>query len=253
MLPGQPCHVNPTSATWTQTSPTGFFYGSKWHMIQCAGVSTVPEFRSCLTGRTLILFGDSTTRHWYTQILQMMKCKQTSTKWTFGKWHGPSVAVNPVINFKVKWLPHAYPFYTGDYRYITKSVVRNLDEIPSDENVIILLHMYAHFLTYHYFVFWDRVRRVRHSVQRLLQRNPKVVIAIKGPHTFANTFMDAARLNDYMGFLFADILRFEFSDIQDKVIYLDQRDITVAAESKDIHPDTTLIRQMVGTMFALVC
>jgi hypothetical protein len=87
----------------------------------------------------------------------------------------------------------------------------------------------------------------------LLDRNPNAVIAIKGPHSFNTAYMNKALLNDYMGYMYTDILRYELIDNRDRVIYLDQRDITIAAESQCIHPDRYVVDQMVITMLALVC
>jgi hypothetical protein len=247
MIPGQSCNVTPHSTTWTETSPLGYFYGNRWRMTRCTGVSTVDEFRKCLKGRTLIIFGDSTTRQWYGSINDIMQGVQTSEKWLTSKWFKASTAVNREINFTVKWIPHSQPIYTVNSK-LSKSIPTILSEIGSDENVIIVLHMYSHLLYYHYEVFWDRIRKIRQAVVELLERNAHVVIAIKGPHNFDkyNT------IHDYMGFMFTDILRREFTELRERVIYLDQRDMTIDG-CHGLHPDKYVVDQMVKTMFALVC
>jgi hypothetical protein len=253
VLPGMPCHVTTTASTWTQTSPLGFFYENRWHMTRCTGVSRLEDFRRCLRGQTLILFGDSTTRQWYESVQDMLQCEQTSRKWLSHKWREESTSVNHDLNFTVKWIPHSQPFYNDDNRPTCTSVPTTIADIGSHENVIIVFHMYAHFLTYHHQVFWGRIRKVRKAIVDLFDRNPNVVIAIKGPHSFNTAYMNKALLNDYMGFMYTDILRYEFRDQRDRVIYLDQRDITIAAGCQDIHPDRYVVDQMVRTMLALVC
>jgi hypothetical protein len=246
MLPGQPCNETPHPTTWTETSPLGYFYGNRWRMTRCTGVSTVQDFRKCLKERTLIIFGDSTTRQWYGSINDIMQGVQTSEKWITSKWFKASTSVNREINFTVKWIPNAQPLYTINSK-LCKSTPTILSEIGSDENVIIVLHMYAHLLFYHNDVFRDRIRKIRQAVSELLERNKLAVIAIKGPHHF-NNHKD---INDYMGFVFTDILRREFAELRERVIYLDQTDMTTAG-CPGIHPDNYVVEQMVRTMFALV-
>ncbi|MES9881790.1 MAG: hypothetical protein ABW185_13055 [Sedimenticola sp.] len=97
-----------------------------------------------------------------------------------------------------------------------------IDQIPADEDVVVVIQMFAHALKFHHDIFEARKVLVRESVERLLQRNTKAVVAIKGPHVYGNEY----GLDDYYGCLYRDIMFDAFKGLHDIVVYVDYTDMT---------------------------
>jgi hypothetical protein len=117
----------------------------------------------------------------------LLGCNVNSERWSKDKWHKPATCAKADLNFTMKWLSHAQPFYVGwdwEARRYTRSITSYLDEIGPDERVIAVVHIYTHILTFHHYLFIDRIRKIRRSVDDLLHRNQHAVVAIKGPHTW---------------------------------------------------------------------
>jgi hypothetical protein len=110
-----------------------------------------------------------------------------------------------------------------------------------------------HVLTFHHDLFIDRIHKIRRSVEDLLHRNQHAVVAIKGPHTFRDSPAGGVRINDYFGLLHIDIMRQEFFHLQDRVVLLHHRDMTIAKEVKWNHPPPEVDRAMIKQLFSLVC
>ncbi len=92
--------------------------------------------------------------------------------------------------------------------------------------------------------------RLYQSVASLLSRAPNVTVAIKGPHAF-NGMSD--RVDDYWGPVYDNIIRTLFKPVVDRVLYLDYWDMSVAAETPNIHPNETIVASMVNYMMSMAC
>lgn len=88
----------------------------------------------------------------------------------------------------------------------------------------------------------------RDAIGRLLKRAPLVAIFIKGPHAF--TFRDHVLPVDYMARKHKQIWFEEFKDVRDKVVYLDNWDMTVGSENVHSHPN---VLDMFRNLFAHIC
>lgn len=58
---------------------------------------------------------------------------------------------------------------------------------------------------------------------------------------------------DYLHIVYYDIWKATFSDIQDKVIYLDVWDLTVGNGNGNVHPEIHTVADMVNVMLSYVC
>jgi len=204
-----------------------------------------------LNNKSVLIFGDSTTRQWYTHVLKNWKCTPTSEKWTKDKWHKRAACVNRNDNLTVEWLPHSQPFFGVDTnRYTRTSIARHLDETGSEAQVIAIVHIYLHTLAYHHSVFREKVRRIRPSVQDLLNRNKYAKVLVKGFHTF---YDETRLLNDYFAKLYKHILFEEFAGLHDRVVYLDHKDMTDAVGVHARHPPVTVVAAMINQMLSYIC
>ena len=214
-------------------------------------------YKKCLKNRRLYLFGDSTTRAWYSKVIQRFKCKHITEKWVKNKWHKMAECYNKEINFTAGWYPHAQPFYVGkqwdDVRYTLQSTSQNIDSIPQNERPIILIHLYMHLLAFHHNVFRERMQIIRQSVERLILRNKHAIIMIKAPHTFMNTPAGSIRLCDYFGFVYSKILYEVFDGLFDRVVLLNNKDTTISKYVKWNHPPEDIVNYMIDQMLSYAC
>ena len=99
------------------------------------------------------------------------------------------------------------------------------------------------------------MKTVRKSVARLLARNPNVKIVIKGPHSWAFEKADYQTMwmIDMYANVYQDIIHEEFRTLQDKVMYLDCLDMTIADENDHIHASGNTVEQMIDQMFYHIC
>ena len=250
------CSLYPRELLWQRAEPTGYFYNDTWYLNHCKGLDPTAYTR-CLRNTTLLLSGDSTTREWYTFLYDYLKCVPITEQWTDVKWKRKSICYVPALNFTLEWIPHAQPCFIGEVWAKDKeifSIPRDMEELDSDARVIFVIHLFLHIGTYHPSVFRERMRRISNSAKRLLERNKHVHILIKGPHTYLHIEHGTSKqLNDYFGYIFRDIMYEEFRDLRDKVVYMDQKDMTISKNTYHRHPPTSVVRQCVFQMFDYVC
>ena len=250
------CYSYPKQELWKIIQPTGYFYKNVWYLHHCNGPST-KDLKRCLRDTYLMISGDSTTRQWYQYLLPYLSCEPTTEAWTKLTWHKRSTCRIPSINFTMEWLPHGQPFSVGIHfdvnKYTLNAESNQIDEIRNDVKVVYVIHMFMHKLAFHYSVFTDRMRRISRSVKRLLERNKHAKVLIKGPHTFTSTPVGIQRLSDYFGYLYRDIMYEEFKGLHDRIIYMDQKDMTIAKAVDPNHPPRVVVEQTVHQMFNYIC
>ena len=172
------------------------------------------------------------------------------------KWHKRAKCANSNLKLTAEWMPHSQPFFVGwDLsRYTRHSISRHLDEdIKDEDHVIVLLHMFTHVLPYHHDVFRTQIRIIRKSVERLLARNKFATVFIKAAHTYHQGPHDHERWPDYYGYLYRNIMFREFAGLHDRVVYLDNKDITNALQVVPNHPPQHIVSAMVDQMFSYIC
>ncbi|XP_067684431.1 NXPE family member 3-like [Haliotis asinina] len=247
-----PCNQRPVFDTWGDVSPVGFFYKWAWIPAACKDtIETIADYEGCLRNRRLLIYGDSTTRQWFVYIRKLLQLKMATQMFEDGQpWHKPCRAVNTLHNYSVFWGPHELPFYGGPNRGFNRPTYVYLDEIPNHSRDIVIIHYYLHFVSFHPSVFTRHIRRLYQSVESLVSRAPNVTVAIKGPHALQDL---PGRLDDYWGPVYDNIIRDTFRPIMDKVLYLDFWDMTLAAENKSLHPNDTIVSNMVHYMLNMAC
>ena len=244
------CSTLPKSLSWKLTKPTGFFYKEQWYLHHCKFAKET-NYKNCFQNKRLLLFGDSTLRQWYVILSRQLPCVQITEAWTKKAWHKRSVCVVDALNFTMEWTSHAQPFFVGKEwfpnRYSTHSIASSIDALSGDIPAIIVVHMYSHVIYWHPSVFQDRMRAVSRSIKHFLNRNKDAKVLVKGPHTFTNTSMS------YFSYVYSDILKEEFKDLYDKVMFMDQADMTVAKENRELHPPRDISEEAVRQFLGYVC
>ncbi|WAR17503.1 NXPE4-like protein, partial [Mya arenaria] len=213
----------------------------------------IPE---CIRHKSMYLLGDSTLRHWYEHyVLKILECKPTSEDWTKEKWHKPATCRNDKLNFSAGWFPHAQPFSAGndENSYTLYSIARHIDDIPDNEEPLVVVHLFLHMVPYHHSVFQTKMELIRNSVVRLLRRNPNAKVFIKAPHTYLNSPAGRVRLNDFFGYLYTNILYKIFRGFHDKIVFLNNRDSSESLRLEWNHPPPYVVQAMVEQLFSYAC
>lgn len=242
------CSSLPKRYSWTQCQPVGFFYNGKWSPYNCRYKIKIPH---CLRDKRLFLFGDSTIRQWYKLLLKEFACESLTEEWTKEKWHKRSICSAKNINLTIEWLPHAQPFSVGKIwypkKYSTHPIATVINELPDNNNTVLVIHMYGHLLYWHHSIFRDRIRAISRSIEHFLRRNSLAKVLIKAPHTFTQSPAS------YYSYVYRDILREEFTNLYDKVIYIDQADMTIAKENSELHPPPDISKEAVLQLLGYIC
>ena len=238
---------------WNKVEPTGFFYNNTWHLLHCQSPG-YSVYRQCLNRTRLMISGDSTSRQWYKFFQKNLQCEQITEKWTTEKWHRKSICIVPAINFTLEWLPHAQPFFPGEewdnQKFGIYSIAKNIDSLQySSTKTYFVIHMHMHMTAFHHSIFRDRMKRISKSVRDLLKINKNVTFLIKGPHTYNR----AKQLDDYYGYIYKDIMFQEFQGLHDKVVFMDQKDMTIAKALIRNHPRKDVVRGAVFQMLDYIC
>ncbi|XP_046374033.2 NXPE family member 3-like [Haliotis rufescens] len=247
--PSTSCNTLPAEMTWQRKSPNGFFYRNKWHSLLCDDTlpRTIDAYRQCLKGRTLWLHGDSTSNQFKGALHSILRFPSHTDR------HVPVTDTDLIHNFSISWYAHELPFYHGAIHYNRSTNQAQhimMDRLPNTSKDIVVLYMYVHFTLVHPDVFRRHVRRLVPSAKNLLARAPNVTIAVRGPHAF---FRPMHGLLSYWGLLYTDIWHQEFASLQDKIVYLDFWDMTMAKPSQDFHPQTDTVDEMIHNMLSLLC
>ncbi|XP_052765648.1 NXPE family member 4-like [Mya arenaria] len=250
-LPQSPCYLRNIQELWRERRSTGFFHNSTWHLRHCTGITRdrIPE---CIRHKSMYLLGDSTLRHWYEHyVLKILECKPTSEDWTKEKWHKPATCRNDKLNFSAGW----FPFSAGndENSYTLYSIARHIDDIPDNEEPLVVVHLFLHMVPYHHSVFQTKMELIRNSVVRLLRRNPNAKVFIKAPHTYLNSPAGRVRLNDFFGYLYTNILYKIFRGFHDKIVFLNNRDSSDSLRLEWNHPPPYVVQAMVEQLFSYAC
>ena len=192
-------------------------------------------------------------RQWYIELKDQYKCKQFSEKWTTSKWKSFAGCTVLSNNFTIVLAPHCQPAYVGGWTNRSLSLTcisKVLDKISNDVKAIVVIHLFAHMRTIHVNNYKMKMRFIRASVEKLLERHRDVKVLIKMPHTFTNTYN---ALNDFFGYVFNKVIFEVFRGLYDKVIPLNQKDATNAIMSESLHPDTSVVKCMLHQLFSYIC
>lgn len=189
-------------------------------------------------------------------MMENLGCAPLTEKWTHEKWHKRSACIIREINCTIEWIPHAQPFNTGlgkveTNKYTTHSIAGFLNQLSylpanSKENLIVVVHMFMHFSHFHHSIFRDRMRVVSKSVKYLLQRNRDVRVLIKGPHTL---LIEASLYRE----LYTQILKEEFIELYDQVVFMEQGDMTIAKKNTEVHPPNDILQAAIRQLFGYAC
>lgn len=183
-------------------------------------------------------------------------CVQYTEKWTTPKWSKKSACKNEKYNFTITFASHNFPYNANISEdampQILSSVSKKMERIPSNQSTIILIHIFAHLWGYHHRYFIEKMVKLREGVEHFLDRNPSAKVLLKIPHTFTDTSSNGGK-NDISSYVFIGVIKNVFKGLYGKIVYLDNRDATLAVNSTNLHPTYFVVSGMVNQMFSYVC
>ena len=239
--------------------PSGYWQNNTWNFVNCHsylhyGIST---HRTCIQGKTIFLFGDSTLRQYADYfIFQLAENKPLVNLRRFGDgatYHYRKVFINN--NANITYLKHAMPFtnYNVPVKNITgyASELRKIAESSTPGNrLVIIVGYHAHFQLYPIDVYQERMRNLVSAIKDLLKAKPMVKIFFKGP-TF--TFDDSHWFDNKITQVYIQMAFEEFNDIQDQVTFLDTWSTSITHETKSIHPSDNAFNAQLQQLFTYLC
>ncbi|KAM8972530.1 NXPE family member 3-like [Pelodytes ibericus] len=264
-IPGSvsPITVGPANSIITLTSdlapcktgqeppqPSGYYYNDQWTSLVCLGkhFPSPADATSCLRGKDIHMFGDSTLRQWFEYLETFIPAlKRIDLHVNYQS--GPLIAVDPDSGLVMRWRAHGLPLRT------TKTMVSDLhyeasqiSGIGGGPHTVVVLTLWAHFTNYPVKFYLERLDRVRKAVASLLFRSPETTVLIKS----ANTGYKSIYGSDWLSLQLDILLRAAFRGMA--VTVLDAWDMTSCHYLPDnIHPGPPVIRNEVDLMLSYIC
>ncbi|XP_005097066.1 NXPE family member 2-like [Aplysia californica] len=165
----------------------------------------------------------------------------------------PANCSNPELNITIYFAAHAHPFnlpHPDHFRVFNKPLSHWLDGIRAEADVVVILHLYLHFSQFNLEVFNLHAQDAQRGVARLLRRNPRARVVLRGPHVTYKGWPSHVAGGDLLAEHFHQILRREFTDVRHRVCYLNAWDMTVAVANLNFHPEEFVHRAMLQVVFA---
>ncbi|XP_061484142.1 NXPE family member 3 isoform X2 [Rhineura floridana] len=210
------------------------------------------DITECLQGKLIHLFGDSTIRQWFeyltTFVPGLVELNLGSPKNV-----GPFMAVDPTHNILLKFRCHGPPIrfstvFSSELHYIANE----LNRIVGGRNTVIAITIWSHFSTFPVEVYIRRLRNIRRSVVRLLDRNPKTQIIIKTANVQELGPEVSLFNSDWYSYQLDTIMRKMFSGIG--VNFVDAWEMSLAHHlPHKLHPEDVIVKNQIDAFLSYVC
>ncbi|CAL1535998.1 unnamed protein product [Lymnaea stagnalis] len=235
--PELPCSKRNLSFTFEDINSSGFFYNKTWRSLACQLPQVDREFlRTCLNNTQMIIIGDSNSIRQMDIITKMVGCTEKIKK-TQVTWHAPWWCDVDSLGLSIKYYPPKMPFYgsMGEDlpNHVLYSSVSQLDAIPADGKYLVHLHHLLHLVPFHLSIAEHRLRLIRKAIERLMARNPHVVLVYQSAFT---SFDKGIKNKPKISYFLLKLQREIFRDLGDRVMFMFTWPMTIAAENSDRHP-----------------
>ncbi|CAL1535995.1 unnamed protein product, partial [Lymnaea stagnalis] len=237
LKPDLTCNKRNLSLTFDDINSSGFFYNKTWRSLSCQLPPVDKEFlRTCLKNTQMIIIGDSNSRKQMDIMTQMVGCTE-KIKRTQVTWHAPLWCDVDSLGLSIKYYPPKMPFYgsVGEDlpNHVLYSSVSQLDAIPADGKYLVHLHHFLHLVPFHLSLAEHRLRLIRKAIERLMARNPHVIVVYQSAHTAIDKVIrNKHKMSGFLLDMQKEILR----DLGDRVMFMFTWPMTIAAENTDGHP-----------------
>ena len=173
-------------------------------------------------------------------------------------WNFRQTCRSEELDYTITYDPHE------QHMYFTKSgywplyrdggVASHLDAIPSTGRHVVIVHYYLHIVAAHLTAAHNRLVMLRGAIERLLDRNPGVMVVLRGPHPMAIDWVQNHSMGgDGQSVFYRKILHQVFRPIRDRVMFLDGWEMGTAVENERVHPKNSVADGMMRLVLALHC
>ena len=242
--------------TWTDLSPSGYTKDGVWTPINCETSSFKgrrEDYVSCLRNFPLIVTGDSNTKLFVKFIRHVLRRPESTRQFYMSeKWDDKYPFQMKKENITISWHAHELPYFNLEMSDIQMfSPIANILDGISANKAIILIHYWLHISRVPISVFRNRVHNLIQPIKNLLERSPEIKVAIKGPHSM--TFYEELSPLDYLQDIHFRVWKHELGDLIDRVIYIDQWDMTLGYSNIHHHPPFHILSEQVRVFMSYVC
>ncbi|XP_059211630.1 NXPE family member 3-like [Centropristis striata] len=236
-----------------KSGPSGYYYQGVWRALDG---TTVHQFNSasviveCLKGKELRMYGDSTVNQWFKYLLKAhpgLKMFNLHTEMKAGPFMALDYA-NNILMFEHCHGPplHYGPFLTRSFRYIANE----LDGLTGGTNTVVVIGVWAHFVTYPMEIYIRRLQNIRRAVVRLLDRSPDTLVIIRTANP--KDVQETPMLSDWSALQRDKVLRAMFKGLN--VRWVDAWDMVLAHYLPHLlHPGPPIIKNMVDVLLSHMC
>ncbi|XP_041093035.1 NXPE family member 1-like [Polyodon spathula] len=231
--------------------PSGFFHLDRWSSSYCrmSSFQNVNDMNQCLQGKQVYLRGDSTMRQW----VEYSTYKLNDLKFTSNTApQAPKLAIDKTRNITMFWKMHGFPCISFSPCFIGGGlyIVWELDRLAGGENTVVVITVGLHLRPFSLRFYVTRMMNIKQAVARLLQRSPLTRVFIKSENTRELQF-ETLRMSNWHGYLQNLALREVFRGA--KVGFIDAWDMTVAANSFDVHPNRNIVHNQFALFLSYLC
>ncbi|XP_018428755.1 PREDICTED: NXPE family member 3-like [Nanorana parkeri] len=231
--------------------PSGYYYQDKWHSRVCRNQNfpTPANVTSCLKGKVVYMFGDSTLRQLWEYLVEFVPSLQR-VNLHVSYAPGPLLATDAEHSYLVEWRAHQRPLSMKRTRVQElKYIANELDNMGGgDDGLVIVINCLAHFIFFPVNVYLRRMITIRDAVARLLERSPQTLVIIKS----GNTGFLSTHGSDWLSWQLDTLMREVFSGLP--VTILDAWQMTSCHYmTKSIHPGKIIVQNMVDLMLSFIC
>ncbi|XP_053483557.1 NXPE family member 3-like isoform X2 [Ictalurus furcatus] len=234
----------------------GYYFHGTWRPLNGAVIQQFKDSSAitrCLRGKALYMFGDSTVRQWFEYLSALPNLKLLQLTLYSSYKMGPYMAVDSRNNIRVSYRCHGPPIrfstvLSSELRY----VANELDKIQGGPDTVVLVSMWSHFSTFPDEIYIRRLRHIRRTVVRLLNREPATLVVIRTANLQKLGPGSSLFNSDWFSLQKDALLRVMFRGLH--VQLLDAWEMTLAHHlPHDLHPPHAIIRNMMDMILSRIC
>uniref|UniRef100_A0A8C5PC94 NXPE C-terminal domain-containing protein n=1 Tax=Leptobrachium leishanense TaxID=445787 RepID=A0A8C5PC94_9ANUR len=233
--------------------PSGYFMKNIWNPYDCSMQTyhSVEELNSCLKGKIIYIFGDSTLLQWMKYFQSQLKTLKLIDLYENG-WAKKQLVIDLERNIIVQWKRHTSPFISSSYQSNKeeRTITREIDLIGGHQHNVIVVNIGVHFRAHPLPLYIRRLINIRRALERLFIRSPQTKVIVKSEHCGDQEGYYESQ-NTFHGYVQYLIMEQVFKGLN--VGFVNGWDMTNAFDSDIIHPPLSYIQSEVDMLMTYIC